>query len=218
MRSRICTESFVRKYMHASSTTRIEESSSPVLHHWRHQSCAISTRTRNLFAVSSPSRVREDESSLAYVSKFLDYDYDSDESRLNNERNNEKRLDPALVGIFWNHFLLFTSTWTGQDVTRYDDEEHLKAAGKYLPAFNGKPYPSSEPGQVFERAWGTVCTGGGEERSIQENTSTDEQNEIRRERKWPRAPSSLPFYTFKNYLQIVPSLRRLVFEVEITSV
>ena len=161
---------YTYKYMHLR-LFRIEESSS-----WfaLHQSCRIAQYRR-----AKPPRRRSSRQESSYgmnllcFQVFFPLDYDFSRSRFRLESNNA-RAPLLLVGIFWNHHFLFACTWTGQDVTRYDDEEHLKAAGKYLLAFNGKPYPSSEPGQVFERAG----AGGGEvnTREIYRPTNKTKEN------------------------------------------
>lgn len=194
---------YTYKYMHLR-LFRIEESSS-----WfaLHQSCRIAQYRR-----AKPPRRRSSRQESSYgmnllcFQVFFPLDYDFSRSRFRLESNNARTpvlLDSALVGIFWNHHFLFACTWTGQDITRYDDEEHLKAAGKYLLAFNGKPYPSSEPGQVFERA-GT----GGEERPIREKYI---DRRTKRRRTEMSSTLSLFFYTFKKLFTGWIVLWRLVF-------
>lgn len=177
---------YTYKYMHLR-LFRIEESSS-----WfaLHQSCRIAQYRR-----AKPPRRRSSRQESSYGMNLLCFqvfffpsitifrDRDSDWNRITRER-----LFSSLE-FSENHHFLFACTWTGQDITRYDDEEHLKAAGKYLLAFNGKPYPSSEPGQVFERA-GT----GGEERPIREKYI---DRRTKRRRTEMSSTLSLFFYTFK---------------------
>lgn len=171
MRS-ICTISPLYVQVHASSTIQNRRVIIMIRIASKLPNCAISARKTSSPSFE-PSRIfLRDESSL-FPSFFFPLDYDFSRPRFRLESNNA-RAPLLLVGIFWNHHFLFACTWTGQDVTRYDDEEHLKAAGKYLLAFNGKPYPSSEPGQVFERAG----AGGGEvnTREIYRPTNKTKEN------------------------------------------
>lgn len=200
MRS-ICTISPLYVQVHASSTIQNRRVIIMIRIASKLPNCAISARKTSSPSFE-PSRIfLRDESSL-FPSFFFPLDYDFSRSRFRLESNNA-RAPLLLVGIFWNHHFLFACTWTGQDITRYDDEEHLKAAGKYLLAFNGKPYPSSEPGQVFERA-GT----GGEERPIREKYI---DRRTKRRRTEMSSTLSLSFYTFKKLFTGWIVLWRLVF-------